>query len=257
MFLVCVLAGIVQGCPTTRKRITLTNHGWGNDLLQAQSQVRAAWKKNQFPYIHSNTDGWHYARSNACRIQSYLCYFKHVPCQGTATTRVFVPKPYVASRVDRRVAKLDIEQPCAVLHVRRSDVLLNRGWGNASKAPLFRYVPVQEYIDRGRSTLKNLNITTVFVATDSSDVIDEIAQRRNAWAYTWITRPRFKSTEGGWENHFPSQDPFKEVLHILTIRQVTKMCVLWLGTRSSFARYMTQRPFNGKLLLVNNRNTKP
>jgi hypothetical protein len=132
-------------------------------------------------------------------------------------------------------------------------VLLNYGWGNSSKTPLFRYVPVDEYIARGRYSFLRLGIKTVFVATDSSDVIDEISQRDDAWKYVWIDRPRFKSTEGGWENHFPSNDRFTEVLHILTIEGVARMCSLWLGTRSSFARYMTKPPFSGNVILVNNK----
>ena len=241
-------------CPAHRKEVSLTNHGWGVDLLKAERYIKSAWLNNKTPVLKTAESGWHYARSARCKSPTYTCYFEDVPCSGTPDTPVFVLRKSIVPDVSARVAAIDLKTPCAILHVRRSDVLLNYGWQNTSARPLYRYISVKEYMERGRAALQQLEIKTVFVATDSSAVIDEVKEQNHSWAYTWINRPRFKSTEGGWENHFPSQDPFEEVMHILTIRALTPICDVWLGTRSSFARYMTRPPFNGQILLVNNRN---
>jgi hypothetical protein len=65
----------------------------------------------------------------------------------------------------------------------------------------------------------------ILLLTDDQNAIDEA--HREYWMYNWMyfNRTRFRGTEGGWENHFPSGDPkTAEVVTLLSIYRAVRYC---------------------------------
>ena len=107
-----------------------------------------------------------------------------------------------------------------MLHVRRSDTLLNKGWGGTGP-PLYKNVSLSEYLDHAREYLDLRNISNLILMTDSSVAIDETkAFTEFDWHY--LNRTRFKGSEGGWENHFPSGSRETEVIDVLALTWATR-----------------------------------
>jgi hypothetical protein len=88
-------------------------------------------------------------------------------------------------------------EACATLHVRRSDSLLNFGWGGTGKA-VFRNVSVAEYLEIAQPYLEKRNVKHILLMTDDQDAVYETAANPQ---YTWhvLNRTRFSGVEGGWE----------------------------------------------------------
>jgi len=213
-----------------------------------------------------------YTAPPVCANKDLSCFFKPIPCtppDGFAAfrsamdvlpgglkgwlalfetrQRLLVPHKWLQLEVDRRVALVPVVSgQCAVLHVRRSDTSLNHGWGNMANqsAPSqFRFIPVAEYLETGGEKAQSLNITTIFTITDDASAIDELnalnESQTSGRAIVYLKRKRFRGAEGGWENHFPSGSALEEVLTILTIEAIVKRCILWIGTKSSFSKFLT------------------
>ena len=207
-----------------------------------------------------------------CTNKDLSCFFKPIPCRPhhgfpafraameaspggpdgwfalfETRRQLLVPHDWLQREVNRRVALVPVVPgQCAVLHVRRSDTSLNRGWGNManqSAPPQFRFIPLSEYIESGNKQAQQLNITTIFTITDDASVVDELnaltESQTMGRTVVFLRRKRFRGAEGGWENHFPSGSALEEVLTIMTIEAVVKRCILWIGTKSSFSKFLT------------------
>jgi len=112
-------------------------------------------------------------------------------------------------------SKIEIKTPCAVMHVRRSDI---NGHG------LRKYHAIQEYIDNMNKVDKSKMHDNVLLFTDDQNAIEEAHTKHPDKNWMYFNRTRFRGNEGGWENHFPSGDPKTEVITILAESKAVKYC---------------------------------
>jgi len=268
--------------------IVIRNNGWGVDINAVVTAIHKAWLYGWGVQIKIPKDGWHYAvgytknpdprkqgspkrppPSNAvCPARDLSCFFKPINCTAPvkkptmlhASTLGLRPHDWLVQEAERRAAFAQLTEPCAVVHVRRSDVLLNFGFGQKSSVPLYRYVPLVEYFEEGTSALKRWGVRNILIITDSASAIAEVAQLpeqlRKGYAIRYLDRPRFNGSEGGWENHFPSGSAKEEVIWIMTIASLVPRCHVWIGTQSSFATFMRVRMPNLKQTVMI-KNTNP
>ena len=250
--------------------IILTSHGMGVDLMLVVTQVLIAFKSGRAFRLQSESPkGWHYSRG-VCAALDLTCFFEttHLPCTPNAErvpahrialvaasrddAMLYITRSTARLRlaIDKRTAEVGLNPsvPCAVVHVRRSDVTLNKGWGqfgNKSAPSLFRYIPLEEYLTTSEWKLKELGVKELLLMTDDKTAIEEVdgvgssnvlAAWRSKWR--WVKRERFRGSEGGWENHFPSGDRFEEAATVLALREMAHRCKAWVGTRSSFGQFM-------------------
>jgi hypothetical protein len=244
--------------------IVLPSHGMGVDLLQVAGAVLEAFNARR-PYRIDSLEGWHYARG-ACPARDLTCFFEstevpsqcggaHVnsslqsslkPTLSDALWYISRPNARLQSAVAKRVAEVTLDAPCAAVHVRRADTALNKGFvrsGDPSAPSLYRYIPLEEYLTVGALALQQHGTQQLLLLTDDVGAIDEVhgpARAVAAWRgkWRWIARTRFRGSEGGWENHFPSGDRFDEVVTIFALRDLTRRCALWIGSRSSFGDFL-------------------
>mmetsp|Transcript_91746 Transcript_91746/g.259009 ORF Transcript_91746/g.259009 Transcript_91746/m.259009 type:complete len:359 (+) Transcript_91746:177-1253(+) len=268
-------------------KVVIRNKGWGMDVNSVVSAIYKAWVDGSGVQITILKGGWHYAvgytknpdprkqgspkrppPSNAvCPARDLSCFFKPINCTAPvkkptpiqASTLGLRPHDWLVQEAERRAAFAQLTEPCAVVHVRRSDVLLNFGFGQKSSVPLYRYVPLVEYSEEGTSALKRWGVRNIFLITDSASAIAEVAQlpeqHRKGYVIRYLDRPRFNGSEGGWENHFPSGSPKEEVIWIMTIASLVPRCHVWIGTESSFGTFMRVRMPNLKMtVMIKNSN---
>jgi len=112
--------------------------------------------------------------------------------------------------------------PCSVFHVRRGDTK-----GHYGK----KYHPIHHYA----TALGNHTHENVLLLTDSSLAIDEAHEAYPSLNWMHFNRTRFKANEGGWENHFPSNDPKFEVVLLQSIFKAVKICDSVARSHSNFA----------------------
>ena len=119
------------------------------------------------------------------------------------------------------------------MHVRRGDRILNFGWGKTTGKPLYKYVPLSQYVKQTRPG------DHILLMTDDDNIITKTRLFPQVHWY-YIRRPRFRGSEGGWENHFPSGSGEDEVVVILTLQRLVSRCTTWIqsGRSSSFGNYM-------------------
>ena len=119
---------------------------------------------------------------------------------------------------------------CAVFHARRGDIVLQENY-------IRRYVPLREQVAEARDFLDEAGVRTVFLLTDSQDVLDEAVdimktQESDArLSFVWLPKPRFSSYESGFENPFPGGNETEEAVDILTGFAVAAGagCSVWSG----------------------------
>jgi len=255
-----------SSCKTLSK-LNLFSHGWGVDLMvntgnRLAHQVAVGGQ----PFDLTTVGGsWHYARDVCPRqTQNLECYFEKVaPVANQKPTSINCTKGVAEQKfthccdkpMTESVGYLYLTQPiqkykilaakraeelrmpegegCATLHVRRSDSLLNFGWGGTGKA-LFRNVSVAEYLEVAQPYLESRNIKHILLMTDDQDAVYETASNTN---YTWhmLKRKRWTGVEGGWENHFPSGKRDSEVIDILALLLGTAQCSITIGSGSRFS----------------------
>jgi hypothetical protein len=141
-----------------------------------------------------------------------------------------------------------IDDLCTVLHVRRTDVLLDRDGRH--------YYPLVDYLNAiPNKTVPSRATTTsgtehssndkgseeqprlVVVLTDDASTIDEFALfSPEDYLFVYSNKTRFRGTEGGHSGHVPTQDPIEEFVCILAEFQIAQMCGrTFIQTRSGFA----------------------
>ena len=231
------------------------NSGWGADFINVVYGLINAVEFKR-PYAIANVDdhGWHYAAIKedgshpTCPAKDLSCYFlpmtrcKPRPEESDETypnityeyeqrymavyNYVTRPKQWLRREVYRFVHKLEREivQPCAVMHVRRTDVVLH---GDASR----KYYPVSAYVD----LLPQDRRQDIFLLTDDADAIDEAHEFYPNLNWHYINRTRFRGTEGGWENQIPSKNPKQEVVTILGTFRLAKRCDTFVHGTSVFS----------------------
>ena len=125
-------------------------------------------------------------------------------------------------------APKDMHGPCSIIHVRRSDVVIeNHGR---------KFYNVSEYIVKLPKDRREPG-ANVLLLTDDANAIDEAWHDFPDLKWHYLDRPRFRGQEGGWENHFPSNDPALEVIVIKAIQVMVQQCdiiVHGLGGFSDF-----------------------
>mmetsp|Transcript_12471 Transcript_12471/g.19225 ORF Transcript_12471/g.19225 Transcript_12471/m.19225 type:complete len:513 (-) Transcript_12471:48-1586(-) len=114
------------------------------------------------------------------------------------------PKGWLRRKVYEMLQSFPLrkKEACTVMHIRRGDTILAEGQRS--------YHAIWEYLQAGRVE------PIILLLTDDANAIRE-ALSSNYSQYDWmyLKRPRHAGTEGGWENHFPSNDATHEVVSLL------------------------------------------
>lgn len=144
------------------------------------------------------------------------------------------PKLWLRHKVHKFVSKTlrvnksesNSESKCAVLHVRRGDVVLH---GDQSR----KYYPIESYLQKLQTN--HPSIRNIWLFTDDADAISEAHDlfRNYHWKYT--NKTRHKGSSGGWENQLPSAKADQEVVVILSELQLAKRCDVFVHGPSGFA----------------------
>mmetsp|Transcript_2544 Transcript_2544/g.3643 ORF Transcript_2544/g.3643 Transcript_2544/m.3643 type:complete len:145 (+) Transcript_2544:2-436(+) len=108
-----------------------------------------------------------------------------------------------------------MQSPCTVIHVRRSDIK-----GHYKR----KYHAIKEYVDSMEALGKGKLHENILLLSDDQNAIEEAQRDYPNKNWMFFNRTRFRGTEGGWENHFPSGDPKTEVVTLLSIYKAVKHC---------------------------------
>ena len=122
------------------------------------------------------------------------------------------------------------QTPCIVIHVRRSDVIFDR-------SPR-RYYSIADYLQKIPSQFQQQNTTNntnIFLLTDDANAIDEALEFHPEYHWMFTPKQRYRGSEGGVQNHIPSQNPAVEVITILAEMELVKRCNLFIGSVSGFS----------------------
>lgn len=230
--------------------------GWGSDLLNiVKSMIKSL--RLQRPMAPTKFDpmvGWHYAAvkgdgSNAaCSEKDLTCYFlpltncrpnrknivdDYPHLEGPEESRydlvydyVTRPRQWLRRDVFDFVQKVQKElvQPCAVIHVRRADVVLHQDHSR-------KYYPITAYVEK----LPTERRQDILLLTDDANAIDEAHEFFPNIHWHYINRTRHRGSEGGWENQTPSKNPKQEVITILGTFQLVRMCDTFVHGFGSFS----------------------
>ena len=120
---------------------------------------------------------------------------------------------------------------CSVIHVRRSDVVL----GGARK-----YFPVADYIKMIPEDKLNDANHYIIILTDDSNAIEEAHKFFPNLKWTYLDRPRFKGSSGGWENQTPSRNPALETIFLLAEFELAMACSVFVHGESGFSNFIYQ-----------------
>ena len=121
--------------------------------------------------------------------------------------------------------RIQMQTPCTVLHVRRSDI---KGHGQR------KYHPIKHYIDKIGDNLHQ----NILLLTDDQNAIEEAESQYPDQNWMYFNRTRFRGTEGGWENHFPSGDPKTETVTLLSIFRAVRQCDSISMQKGNFAHFL-------------------
>eukprot|EP00978_Attheya_sp_CCMP212_P049412 scaffold661471_cov63-Attheya_sp.AAC.2 len=84
----------------------------------------------------------------------------------------------------------------------------------------------------------NNRTKNILLLTDDQNAISEAVSQHPDYNWIYFNRPRYRGTEGGWENQIPSDDPKHEVLRILHTLQLVRQCKLLIYSWNNFAHYI-------------------
>lgn len=227
--------------------------GWGADLSNIADGILFGLQEGRpFQVAFKKTNQvWHYAALKngskaACSSKDMFCFFLPLSrCESgkidttpyRATLRTYQqhshwmipyirrPKQWLRRRVFEFIKEHvpTISTPCAVLHVRRGDIVLE---GNNSR----RYYPISDYLEMLNTTKKN-----ILLFTDDANAIEEALHFHPHKNWMYIAKKRYRGKEGGWKEHFPSGDPTFEVIALLAELSLARQCDVLVHTVSSFA----------------------
>eukprot|EP00521_Asterionellopsis_glacialis_P016009 CAMPEP_0195309476 /NCGR_PEP_ID=MMETSP0707-20130614/38756_1 /TAXON_ID=33640 /ORGANISM="Asterionellopsis glacialis, Strain CCMP134" /LENGTH=311 /DNA_ID=CAMNT_0040373773 /DNA_START=583 /DNA_END=1518 /DNA_ORIENTATION=- len=241
--------------------------GWCSDVSHVAKGLLESATIHHKPFQVWTGEHWHYTRPKKAHNKDHLqpvcptgdmyCYFLPLgPCavplqdkQPGASfnptlllpheleqsigkwTLEYVTRPqqWLRNALYQNVAKLSpaIQTPCAVVHVRRSDVVLHQGSSR-------KYFAIQDYLTKlneSRPDLKN-----IFLLTDDANAIDEAIEfHSDDYHLMYLNRTRHRGSSGGWENQIPSNSPKFETITILSIFRLVKKCNVFVHSASGFA----------------------
>jgi hypothetical protein len=169
-------------------------------------------------------------------IMDYGSYRPESPGFHVLYTYFFRPRYEVRLEVHNRVEAFNYGQlPCAVMHVRRGDIVMHTNSGRG-------YIAVQEYVSAGKPFMDELGIRTILLLTDSQSAIDEALNCKQDFPnicdgidFRYVEKKRWIAAEGGWENPFPSGNSRSELMVIQTEFALAQQCDLAIVGDSSFA----------------------
>jgi hypothetical protein len=119
-----------------------------------------------------------------------------------------------------------LEQPCAVMHVRRADVVLHDDYSRS-------YFAIEDYLRALKR--KNADRKTILLLTDDQNAIDEAKEFHPDYEWKFLDRKRFRGAEGGWENQLPSKDPLDEMISLLSTFKLAQQCDTIVHGQSGFS----------------------
>jgi hypothetical protein len=119
------------------------------------------------------------------------------------------------------------DEHCAVLHVRRADVVLH---GKFSR----RYHSIGEYLRVVPDDYTNILLLT----DDANAIVEAKTQQSGKYKWFYLDRPRHRGAEGGWEHQIPSNDPAYEVVMLFAAFELAKQCDLLVHSKSNLADYI-------------------
>jgi hypothetical protein len=125
--------------------------------------------------------------------------------------------------------------PCAVMHVRRGDILLHDGQSRF-------FLSVANYVHAGRYYLDEFGIKTIFLLTDSQMAIDEALRCEKEYPeicaginWRYLDKKRWLAGEGGWENPFPSGSSVEELYNIQLEFALAQSCEFTIFGESGYS----------------------
>mmetsp|Transcript_21844 Transcript_21844/g.33181 ORF Transcript_21844/g.33181 Transcript_21844/m.33181 type:complete len:497 (+) Transcript_21844:44-1534(+) len=125
---------------------------------------------------------------------------------------------------------------CTVIHVRRTDVLLEGNWRKRR-----HYFALDDYLHVTRR-YPDIADKNILLLTDDQSTIDELHKYHNGTESQWTYLPRFRwrGTEGGMNGHLPSGDVKKEIIILLTELSLAGHCNRLIHGKSGFSQLIKQ-----------------
>ncbi|GKY92867.1 hypothetical protein MPSEU_000255900 [Mayamaea pseudoterrestris] len=228
--------------------------GWGADLRNLlDGLVHARMAKRPFQVDQTP---WHYAAKQdvsrpVCPAMGIGCYFLPISsCPQNPsivsqradyfhgvpayfTSRYYYeyltrPQQWLRKRIYDYSKTLPLTLPCITMHVRRGDSVLG-GPGTSHRT----YHSIHEYVAPIRNDPKN-----ILLLTDDEDAIAEAQRLYPSYHWMYFRRPRYHGSEGGWEQHLPSDDPAFEVVALLSEFRLAKQCGMLVHSASNFGQLL-------------------
>lgn len=148
----------------------------------------------------------------------------------------FRPNYKLRHEVYTRINKLNLQfDSCAVVHVRRGDILFHHLQGRS-------YIPMHAYARAARPMLNAMKINDILILTDSQAAIEEALKCESEYPevcqglrWHFLEKHRWKAGEGGWENPFPSGNVTEEFINIQMEFALAQKCDLFIKGDSGFA----------------------
>lgn len=251
-----------SACDRTYTR-QMWSSGYGTDMEQIMLGLQESLEQKVPMTVTVGDKWWHYSAnkhdgSNAtCSSKDMNCYFlplsnctlpgtkidsnpivlkrKHISNYDAAWKFASRPQQWLRKAIYEM--KLPIQRQllppastskssCAVLHVRRADVVLHHDFAR-------KYFPVSDYVN----LLPDQN-QTLFLLTDDANAIDEAMEFFPDHNWVYFRRKRHRGTEGGWEEQVPSKNPKLEMITILATLDLVRHCDTLVHSQSKFSNLL-------------------
>jgi hypothetical protein len=239
----------------------LSNSGFSANVgLNSKSFISANRHNETFVNVKKDLDRfWRYTDwpngSHVCPSVDMDCYFLPLSnCKGNlgqkddmhgeksfnvnggrnTWIRVYMlrPQQWIRKRIyNLRKTLAPIQLPCTVMHVRRTDAVLEQNWRKNRN-----YFPLSDYVERVPSNHKS-----IILLTDDQSAIDEAHEFYSNRTWIYINRTRHRGTQGGYNGHIPSGNPIHEVTVILAEMQLAANCQHLVHTKSGFRELLLQQ----------------
>jgi len=122
------------------------------------------------------------------------------------------------------------ESDCTVIHVRRGDASMDSNRR--------RWFPVVDYVELIPDIKRNDPNHTIFLLTDDHNAISEAYEFYPHLRWKYFNRTRNHGSDGGWQDHTPSQDPALEVIVMFALFQLVQECSTFVHGPSNLVDYI-------------------
>ena len=138
--------------------------------------------------------------------------------------------PYPDEKQEASDEKEQDASDCAVIHIRRTDVVLHQGSSR-------KYFAVDEYLKelREHNQTHIKNIKNILLFTDDANAIDEAIEFHPEYNWMYLKKKRHRGSEGGWENQVPGDSPEEEMIAMQAIFRLAQQCNVLVHTKSGFS----------------------